>query len=401
MLLILWLASFSLTYNYQKYLDFTRFTWHSVKATVVSQREVLIDNKYRTYYSMRNNDMSFTTHTNKAFKVLQGRSVRLSVLTANISFIDYLRGFHSLSRFESLEQAKSSRFRLLQSIKQQHKQSELANLYGALFLAEKIEAHLRDKLTALGVNHLAAISGFHLGFLSFFILLFLNTVYKPFHSRYLPFRNKQKDIMLLTLVILFAYLSFLQFPPSLLRAYTMLLIGFILYDRHLLILSFSNLLLTSFLLISLFPSLLFSIAFYLSVLGVFQIFLLLKHFKDISKIALFFLLHIGVYLLMIPWILFIFTSFSDGQLFSPLLSMIFIVFYPLSIFFSFIGLGDIFDSSLLLLLEKDFINTTISINSSLFISYIALSLACIFSKRLLTATLALLLISVSILAIVT
>jgi competence protein ComEC len=155
---LLSILSFSLSYHYQKYLELKQFSWHTIDATVVSQRKITTLNKSYTLFKLKTSDFSFTTSSQKEFKPLAGRDVELTILTDNIHFLEYLKGFYTPSRFEALKRERSLRFKLLQAIHKQHTDSMMGNLYGALFLVEPIEKRVREKLTLLGVNHLAAIS---------------------------------------------------------------------------------------------------------------------------------------------------------------------------------------------------------------------------------------------------
>jgi competence protein ComEC len=205
--------------------------------------------------------------------------------------------------------------------------------------------------------------------------------YKPLHQRFYPYRNSQRDIMFLTLVLLFTYVTFLEFPPSLLRAFTMMFIGFILYDRYIEVFSFYSLGLTVVFLLVLFPSLLFSLGFWFSVVGVFNLFLVLKHFADLQKWKLFILLHIGVFVLMTPWVIYIFGHFNSEQLYSPVLSMLFILFYPLVLLLSIFDQVELFDVGLLTLLNIDSNLINIELSLTAFSFFIIFSIVSTFFKQ--------------------
>lgn len=146
--------------------------------------------------------------------------------------------------------------------------------------------------------------------------------------------------------ILLLYLLFLDAPSSLLRAFGMLVVGFVLYDRGMKIISMQTLFLSVILLLAFFPRLFFAVGFWLSVSGVYSIFLFLIYFKHRSKFWQFFTLPFWVYLLMLPFSLALFESFSIYHPLSILFSVLFTLFYPLSIFLHLIGYGDIFDGLL-------------------------------------------------------
>ena len=114
-----------------------------------------------------------------------------------------------------------------------------SSLFKALFFAGPLDKPLRNQLSALGINHLLAISGFHLGVLGFILFFIVSSLYRPIQGRFFPYRNAHRDVSVLVLVVLFAYLYFLDFVPSLLRAFAMSVFAYILYDRGMKILSFS------------------------------------------------------------------------------------------------------------------------------------------------------------------
>jgi competence protein ComEC len=83
------------------------------------------------------------------------------------------------------------------------------------------------------------------------------------------------------------------------------------------------------------------------VAGVFAIFLLLKYTKNLDKRMLSLLvIPIGIFILMLPVVHSTFTVTSPYQLLSPLLSLIFILFYPLVMVLHLLGYGGIFDGVL-------------------------------------------------------
>jgi len=81
--------------------------------------------------------------------------------------------------------------------------------------------------------------------------------------------------------------------------------------------------------------------------GLLYIFYFCIIFRIFTKVAIFILLNFWVYILMMPVIHYIFDCFSFYQLLSPLLSMGFVLFYPLVLFLHLIGFGGIFDTFLM------------------------------------------------------
>ena len=214
--------------------------------------------------------------------------------------------------------------------------------------------------------------------ISFFLI---KPVYNFFQNRFFPYRNSKLDIFLTLSFILFIYLIFLSSPPSLLRAFTMLIVGFFLYDRGVKIVSMQTLFLSVVLLVAFFPRLFFMVGFWLSAAGVFYIFLFLSHFKNATKTSQFILLPIWVYLLMLPFSLALFHNFTIYHPLSIIFTLLFTLFYPLSILLHVLGFGDFFDRALLWLIALGENGSIVKLNIYIFLFYILLSFKAVFSKR--------------------
>ncbi|MCB5267736.1 MAG: ComEC/Rec2 family competence protein, partial [Candidatus Cloacimonetes bacterium] len=81
------------------------------------------------------------------------------------------------------------------------------------------------------MSHLLAISGFHLGVLSTVLFFLVRPMYRLFQKRYFPYAHANRDTFIFVACCLLLYMLFLGTPPSLLRAFGMLVVGFVLYDR--------------------------------------------------------------------------------------------------------------------------------------------------------------------------
>ena len=322
---------------------------------------------------------SFYTSSRDNLKNLEGEHLRVRLFIKDLDFFSYLKGFYLPSEMLSPLQEKQRRYTLMQDLGSLHSKQTLP-VYQALYFAGNIPISIRHQLSALGINHLLAISGFHLGVLSFILFFILRTIYKPIQGRLFPYRNAHRDIAVLVFILLFAYVYFLDFVPSLLRAFAMSVFAYILYDRGIKLLSFSSLFLVVGFLIALWPKLFFALGFWFSVAGVFYIFLFLHHMKDLKPWQSFILIHIWVYLAMLPIVHYFFGSFSLAQLFSPLLSMGFILFYPLSLFLHLVGMGEVLDPGLEYLLDLDLFVIDILTPLWLFILILIISLLAILNK---------------------
>ena len=229
---------------------------------------------------------------------------------------------------------------------------KIAEFYLALFLATPISAELRADITHWGIAHLVAISGFHIGIIFGTLFFVLRWVYRYFQARFFPWRSAKFDISVVIFALLFGYLFVLDFVPSYLRSLAMGVFGFILLVRNLRITSFGNLFIIVAFLIALFPSLLFSIGFYFSCLGVFYIFAYCTHFW--GKFGTFIdtiLLNLFVFLAMNLPVYFFFETISAGQLAVIPISFAFVVFYPISVILHAFGAGGLLDEYLIAFLD--------------------------------------------------
>lgn len=339
--------TYSLLIEFQNYKQLTQFNSNIVNATIIKQYTKT--KNARTYQVLKlksDKDFLFYTTTNMKFSPSIGKKIRVKLWTSKITFYQYLTSFYAYTKVLKIDNSNSLKQRLNYYLSQIHKNKDIANIYKALYTATPLKYELQTIFSNLGVAHLLAISGFHLGVLSALLFFLVKYPYKLLQNRYFPYRNSKVDLFFIIAIVLFSYLLFLDSPNSLLRAFTMLVIGFILYDRGIKIISMQTLLLTIMLLLSIFPRLIFGLGFWLSVAGVFYIFLFLIHFKHLNKVWQFILVPFWVYFLMLPFSLSLFSNFSIYHPLSILWTSLFTLFYPLSIFLHLIGFGDLFDNIL-------------------------------------------------------
>ena len=374
LLLLLFIFSiFMQHFQFQKLTEFDDYF-----ATVYVEKQY----KKKNYWVLKLRSFegfSFYTSSRDNLKNIEGRHLRVRLFIKDLSFMAYLRGFYVPSQILMGYEEKEKRYTLMQSLDSLHTKS-VSSVYKALFFAGSIPPSIREQLSALGINHLLAISGFHLGVLSFVLFFVLKLLYRPLQERFFPFRNAHRDIAVVVFGVLFYYVYFLDFVPSLIRAFAMSVFAYVLYDRGIKVLSFNALLLVVGFLIALWPSLLFALGFWFSVFGVFYIFLFLHHMKDLRPWQSFILIHIWVYLAMLPIVHYFFGSFVLAQLFSPLLSMLFILFYPMSLVVHLLGFADVLDSSLEYLLGLHLSAIKIFIPLWYFLFIIFISIVAIFKK---------------------
>ncbi|MGL2904839.1 ComEC/Rec2 family competence protein [Helicobacter pylori] len=333
--------------NHQK-LDFSKPT--SLNAQILLQYPKTKDQKTYFVLKLQSKGMIFYTTIKEPLKNLQYRYAQFFGKIKPCSFLESLKSCFFQTYSFSLTRKHNFKSHARHFIDSAHENALVGNLYRALFIGDSLNKDLRDRANALGINHLLAISGFHLGILSASVYFLFSLFYTPLQKRYFPYRNAFYDIGVLVWVFLLGYLLLLDFLPSFFRAFLMGLLGFLACFFGVRLLSFKLLILACCIAIALLPKLLFSVGFLLSVCGVWYIFLFLKHtqifFKDSSFLMRSFqaiALSVLVFLNMIIIAHAFFPMFSPYQLFSIPLGLIFIVFFPLSLFLHAVGLGSLLD----------------------------------------------------------
>ncbi|MGL2622452.1 ComEC/Rec2 family competence protein [Helicobacter pylori] len=353
--------------NYQK-LDFSKPT--SLNAQILLQYPKTKDQKTYFVLKLQSKGMIFYTTIKEPLKNLQYRHAQFFGKIKSCSFLESLKSCFFQTYSFSLTRKQDFKSHLRHFIDSAHSNALVGNLYRALFIGDSLNKDLRDRANALGINHLLAISGFHLGILSVSVYFLFSLFYTPLQKRYFPYRNAFYDIGVLVWVFLLGYLLLLDFLPSFFRAFLMGLLGFLACFFGVRLLSFKLLILACCIAIALLPKLLFSVGFLLSVCGVWYIFLFLKHTQIFFKTSSFLArslqvisLSALVFLNMLIIVHAFFPMFSPYQLFSIPLGLIFIVFFPLSLFLHAVGLGSLLDH----ILSMPLTIPTISIPSPLWL----------------------------------
>ncbi|GAA7606884.1 ComEC/Rec2 family competence protein [Helicobacter pylori] len=333
--------------NYQK-LDFSKPT--SLNAQILLQYPKTKDQKTYFVLKLQSKGMIFYTTIKEPLKNLQYRHAQFFGRIKPCFFLESLKSCFFQTYSFSLTRKQDFKSHLRHFIDSTHSSTLAGNLYRALFIGDSLNKDLRDRANALGINHLLAISGFHLGILSVSVYFLFSLFYTPLQKRYFPYRNAFYDIGVLVWVFLLGYLLLLDFLPSFFRAFLMGLLGFLACFFGVRLLSFKLLILACCIAIALLPKLLFSVGFLLSVCGVWYIFLFLKHTQAFFKTSSFLMrssqaisLSALVFLNMLIVAHAFFPMFSPYQLFSIPLGLIFIVFFPLSLLLHAVGLGSLLD----------------------------------------------------------
>ena len=371
---------FNLLNEYIKFKDFKDDEIYVATVQVIN----IYPKKHHQILKLTTSKANFTffTKTHNETKLQIYDNIEIYINTQNVTFFKFIKGFYTTSfNIQKLKSVSSLKQNLSYQVSQQHSDNNITSLFNALFFATSINQDLRKICATFGVSHLIAISGFHLGILSLIIYWLLYYPYFKIQSKYFPYRNKKFDLLIVTTIILFFYLIFTGIVPSLLRAFVMLVFGIYFLRTNIKILSFGTLALVVMFIVAFFPKLLFSISLWFSVSGVFYIFLFLQYFKNMNKILAFFFFNIWIYLAINPITHFVFGTTSLAQLYSPLFTMGFMVFYPLELFLHFIGYGNILDDIIKLWLNLEISSQEIFTPIWVFISYVIISLFSIFYNK--------------------
>lgn len=375
---IIFIFSFNIIHEYLKYKDFTK--------EEIFSGNFQITNIYKkpdyTVLKLENNQIIFYTSIEKNHNLEKLNHINIAIVTKKVDFVSYLKGFYAKSiYYDNLPKKESFKKRVFENINKQHKEEKLQELFSALFLAIPISKINREIYTNFGISHLIAISGFHLGILSFIVYTMVYYPYNYLHKKYFIYRNKKFDILLITIFILFFYLILTNIVPSLLRSFIMFFLGVYFLRSNIKLFSFETLALTLLLIIALFPKFLFSISLWFSIIGVFYIFLYIYYFKDLPKLVAYLFFNFWIFFVFNPIVHFFFPNTAYEQLLSPFITLFFTVFYPFELFLHIIGFGNLLDDYILYLLQYEMSIYEIETPFWFFIFYVFLSLASIFNKK--------------------
>jgi len=366
------------------YLEFTNYK-QITKNEIYYTKGVILNiyhkNKYETL-KIKTENFTFFTSYNKKNKLKIYQNIDLYIVTKDIDFFSYLKGFYVKSFSINTNPIKLDiKQKIHNYIKSQHTNDNLSSLYNALYLASPLTNKIRELASNLGISHLIAISGFHLGVISLVLYFLIHFIYNKIHKIKFPYRNKRFDIMIFISFILFSYLIFIEMPPSLLRAFIMFIFALFLLRNNIKIISFETLLIISIFIIALYPKLLFSLSLWFSISGVFYIFLFIKYFSHLNKPLQFVLFNFWLYLSINPITHYFFATTALEQLYSPILTILFTIFYPLTAFLHLINTGGIFDLYLETLINMNIYSVEVFTPSWFFVVYILVSLFSIIRKE--------------------
>ena len=372
-----------LFFLHAEYREFKEKPFYFTNVEVITAYEKWSDDRYYTIMKLYSPslDIGFFSRTDVRVEALTTQ-LRLKLYPKEkMRFVEYLgSSFISSEINEIIEVPHSFKGNLLKTIASEHNSTKISNLYSAIFLATSLERDLRLEVSKLGISHLIALSGFHLAILSGVLFFLIRLLYHPFQKRYFPYRFALYDIGFMVLLLLAWYVWFVDAPPSLLRSYFMMVVGWLLLLSGMELLSIGFLVTVVMLLLVIFPKMLLSLAFWFSVLGVFYIFLFLRYFSHWNKHLITLSISFVVFVLMLPLVHLIFPIITPLQLLSPFLSLLFTLFYPISMGLHFIGQGDFFDSLLLNLFNLNGGASNYLFQPIYGVGYLLLSLLALHSK---------------------
>ena len=372
----------SLSFEYLNYTKLTQFDDAIIDVTVLKHYEKERESKVYSVLKLRTDDgTNFYTTSEAPLKNLSGYHIKIWVKTKYLTFLEYLKGFVTKGYVISMSQDRVSTVAMGKGLEKLHTNPEIAEIYGALFFALPLSRSLQEHFSALGISHLLAISGFHLGVLSSLIILVLRYPYMRLQQQYFPYRNRNRDLFVLTAIILGMYLLFLGEVASLMRAYVMMLVGYFLYDRGLKVISMQTLFISVLLILALWPKLLFSLGFWLSVSGVYSIFLYLHYFEKAPWYISILAVPTWVYLMMTPIALVLFGTYSLYHPLSIVWSVFFTLFYPLALLLHLLGWGALMDGILEYLLVYPITIETFDVPLEWLIGYVLLALSARYNTK--------------------
>ena len=379
----------NLGFSYYKFCEFKAQNGVILQAKILQNYEKTNEKgKIYRVLKLKTQDFSFYTTTLADFDAGANEQILIGAENKNVKFKEYISGSFFMPSYgvAELRYAASSeplRDQIYDFIAAQHESEKMTELFTTLFLAAPVGKELRTDVNFYGVAHLIAISGYHLGLIFGFLYFIVRPIYRYFQARYFPYRNAKFDLSAAIFAVLFCYLALIGFVPSFLRAFLMGLLALFLLARNVRVVSFELLFTVICAAVSLIPSLLFSVGFYFSSMGVFYIYLYLRHFGErFSNLSNAILLNFWVFPAMILPVVYFFPLVSAQQLAVLPLTPLFSLFYPISALLHAFGAGGALDEYLLEFLSWRAKGVNLSVPFWLFLLYNALSLASVKSKIL-------------------
>lgn len=359
-LFLLLITSLSLSWEYFQFTKLKHFDDPLVHAEIIDQEVRLIGNKPKTSMKLRlENGSNVRCAMSPYLRDLRGREVLVELQVAKVTFLDYMKGFHTRGVIYEVYPELSLKERWYRRIASMHEDQTMRELYGALFVATPMSQEFQALVGAMGLSHILSISGYHYGIISLIAYFLLRSPYRWFQNRYFPYRHGNRDLFFIVVGILFLYLWALEFIPPMVRAFGMIAVGYWLYDRGVKIISVQTLLIAVGILLAFFPKLFFSLGFWFSSFGVLSIFIFVRYYEHWKPWQIFLALHIWCYLVLLPISLSIFGTFGWWHIGSIPLALAFNLYYPAVLALHLTPWGDLFDPYLLKLFHAGDLHTIV------------------------------------------
>lgn len=352
-LFLLFILSLSLSYDYYQFSKLKTFEDPLVRGSVIDQEVRLINEVPKTSMKLRlENGSSVRCIMSPYLRDLRGRDVLIELQVAKVTFLDFMRGFRARGVITEVYPSLSLKERWYRRIASMHSDQWIKELYGALFVATPTSQEFQTLIGAMGLSAALSISGYHFGILSLIAYFFLRKPYRWVQNRYFPYRHANRDLFWIVAGLLFAYLSILEFNPAMVRSFGMIVVGYLLYDRGIKIVSLQTLLVAIGVILAFFPKLFFSLSFWFSSFGVLSIFIFIRYYEHWKPWQIFLALNIWCYLVLLPISLAIFGTFSWWHIGSIAINLIFNLYYPSVLVLHLTPWGDMFDSTLIRMFES-------------------------------------------------
>jgi len=352
-LFLLFILSLSLSYEYYQFKQLKTFDDPLVRAEVIDQEIRLIGDRPRTSIKFRlENGSNVRCIMSPYLRDLRGRNVSVELQVAKVTFIDYLKGFRTRGVIMEVYPQLSLKEQWYRRIASVHDDPWMKELYGALFVATPTSQEFQTLIGAMGLSAALSISGYHFGILSLIAYFFLRKPYRWVQNRFFPYRHANRDLFWVVAGLLFAYLVILEFNPAMVRSFGMIIVGYLLYDRGIKIVSLQTLLVTVGVILAFLPKLFFSLSFWFSAFGVLSIFIFVRYYEHWKPWQIFLALNIWCYLVLLPISLAIFGTFSWWHIGSIPINLIFNLYYPSVLMLHLTPWGDLFDSALIRMFES-------------------------------------------------
>ena len=212
------ILSYSLLMEFNNYKNLTKFDSQLIEATVLKQytkSKMLKNGKMKIYQVLKlksEKGFSFYTTTKISFPKKKKKKISLEIWASKITFYEYMNSFYAFSKIlhRNDNVTPTLKQELNSHIAAKHKNNNVTKIYQALYTASPLSRDLQNIFSTLGVSHLLAISGFHLGVLSTLLFFLFKIPYKFFQNRYFPFRSYRLDSFIIISLLLLTYLLFLD-----------------------------------------------------------------------------------------------------------------------------------------------------------------------------------------------